>query len=47
MAEEKTIRLSQVARKLNVATTTIIAYLAELGFRIENQPNHQNYLRTV
>jgi len=39
MVEEKTIRLSQVARKLNVATTTIAAYLSEKGFRIENKPN--------
>lgn len=39
MVEEKTIRLSQVARKLNVATTTITAYLSEKGFRIENKPN--------
>jgi translation initiation factor IF-2 len=39
MVEEKTIRLSQVARKLNVATTTITAYLLEKGFQIENKPN--------
>lgn len=39
MVEEKTIRLSQVARKLNVATTTIAAYLLEKGFRVENKPN--------
>ena len=39
MVEEKTIRLSQVARKLNVATTTITAYLLEKGFKIENKPN--------
>jgi translation initiation factor IF-2 len=39
MVEEKTIRLSQVARKLNVATTTITTYLLEKGFRIENKPN--------
>lgn len=39
MVEEKTIRLSQIARKLNVATTTITAYLLEKGFRIENKPN--------
>jgi len=39
MAEEKTIRLSQLARKLNVATTTIATYLSEKGFKIENKPN--------
>jgi translation initiation factor IF-2 len=39
MSEEKTMRLSQVARKLNVATPVIIAYLAEKGFRLENNPN--------
>jgi len=39
MSEEITIRLSQIARKLNVATTTIVAYLAEKGFHIDNKPN--------
>ncbi|MCG8340265.1 MAG: translation initiation factor IF-2 [Cytophagales bacterium] len=39
MAEEKTMRLSQVARKLNVGTTTIIEYLASKGFQIESKPN--------
>ena len=39
MAEEKTMRLSQVARKLNVGTTTIATHLVEKGFPIENKPN--------
>jgi translation initiation factor IF-2 len=39
MVEEKTMRLSQVARKLNVGTTTITMYLAEKGFKIESKPN--------
>ena len=39
MAEEKTMRLSQVARKLNVGTTTIIEHLASKGFQIESKPN--------
>lgn len=39
MSEETTIRLSQIARKLNVATTTIVTYLAEKGFHIDNKPN--------
>lgn len=39
MAEVLTMRLSQVARKLNVGTTTIVAHLAERGFRVESKPN--------
>lgn len=39
MAEEKTIRLSQAARKLNVGTSTIAEHLATKGFKIENKPN--------
>jgi translation initiation factor IF-2 len=39
MSEETTIRLSQIARKLNVATTTIVGYLAEKGFHVDNKPN--------
>lgn len=39
MSEETTIRLSQIARKLNVATTTIVTHLAEKGFHIDNKPN--------
>jgi len=39
MAEGKTMRLSQVARKLNVGTTSIIAHLAANGVEVENKPN--------
>ncbi|MDH3651729.1 MAG: hypothetical protein OEQ53_18740, partial [Saprospiraceae bacterium] len=39
MAAEKTMRLSQVARKLNVGTSTIADHLATKGFEIENKPN--------
>jgi len=33
------MRLSQVARKLNVGTSTIAEHLANKGFEIENKPN--------
>lgn len=39
MAEEKMMRLSQVARKLNVGTSTIADHLSAKGFSIENNPN--------
>lgn len=39
MAEGKTMRLSQVARKLNVGTATIVAYLVEQGIEVENKPH--------
>ncbi|MFK7899650.1 MAG: translation initiation factor IF-2 [Cyclobacteriaceae bacterium] len=39
MSAEKTMRLSQVARKLNVGTATITDHLAEIGIAIENKPN--------
>jgi len=39
MSAEKTMRLSQVARKLNVGTSTIVDHLAEKGIEIENKPN--------
>ena len=39
MAEEKLIRLSQAARKLNVGHNTILDYLAKKGFEVENNPN--------
>lgn len=39
MAEEKMMRLSQVARKLNVGTSTIADHLAHKGFEIDNKPN--------
>lgn len=36
---EKTMRLSQVARKLNVGTSTIVEHLAAKGYDIDNKPN--------
>ncbi len=39
MAEEKMMRLSQVARKLNVGKNTIIEALENKGFDIDNSPN--------
>ncbi|MBX2961385.1 MAG: translation initiation factor IF-2 [Cyclobacteriaceae bacterium] len=39
MAEEKLIRLSQAARKLNVGHHTILEYLAKKGHEVENNPN--------
>jgi translation initiation factor IF-2 len=39
MSEEKTMRLGQVARKLNVGTTTIVETLAKKGFEVENNLN--------
>jgi translation initiation factor IF-2 len=39
MAEEKTIRLGQASRKLNVGHNTILDFLAKKGFDVENNPN--------
>ncbi|UII21917.1 translation initiation factor IF-2 [Fulvivirga ligni] len=39
MSEEKTMRLSQVARKLNVGRTTIVDFLANKGFDVDSSPN--------
>lgn len=39
MAEEKLIRLSQAARKLNVGHNTILDFLEKKGFSVENNPN--------
>ena len=39
MAEEKLIRLSQAARKLNVGHNTILDFLLKKGFEVENNPN--------
>lgn len=36
---DKTVRLSQLARTLNVGTSTIVEYLAKKGFEVENNPN--------
>lgn len=39
MAENKMIRLGQASRKLNVGHNTILDFLAEKGFEVENNPN--------
>ena len=39
MVEEKMMRLSQVARRLNVGLSTITEHLANKGFEVENKPN--------
>jgi len=39
MADEKTMRLSQAARKLNVGRHTILDFLTEKGFEVDSSPN--------
>ncbi len=39
MADEKMMRLSQVARKLNVGSNTITDFLAKKGFEVDSSPN--------
>lgn len=39
MADEKLIRLSQAARKLNVGHNTILEFLSKKGFEVDNNPN--------
>ncbi|MGI2299886.1 translation initiation factor IF-2 [Candidatus Cardinium hertigii] len=39
MNQEKNMRLSQVARKLNVGTETLTSFLAQKGFVVDNKPN--------
>jgi len=39
MNQEKNMRLSQVARKLNVGTETLASFLAQKGFVVDNKPN--------
>ncbi|MDH5476125.1 MAG: translation initiation factor IF-2, partial [Cyclobacteriaceae bacterium] len=39
MAEEKMMRLSQIARKLNVGRNTIVDHLADKGFDVDSSPN--------
>ncbi len=39
MVEEKTMRLSQVARKFNVGRNTIVEFLSKKGFDIDRSPN--------
>jgi translation initiation factor IF-2 len=39
MSEERTMRLGQVARKLNVGISTLVESLSKKGFEVENNPN--------
>src|SRR5688572_22968109 len=39
MGDEKLIRLSQAARKLNVGHNTILDFLGRKGYEVENNPN--------
>jgi len=39
MSEQKMMRLSQVARKLNVGRSTIVDYLSDKGFEVDSSPN--------
>jgi translation initiation factor IF-2 len=39
MSEEKMVRLSQVARKLNVGRSTIVDFLSAKGFEVDSSPN--------
>lgn len=39
MSEDRTQRLGQVARKLNVGISTVVDFLTKKGFEVENNPN--------
>jgi translation initiation factor IF-2 len=39
MDKDKIMRLSQVARKLNIGKNTILDFLASKGFQVDNNPN--------
>ena len=39
MSEQKMMRLSQAARKLNVGSSTIVDFLSEKGFEVGSSPN--------
>ena len=39
MAEEKTMRLSLVAKEINVGTSTILQFLSAKGHKVDNNPN--------
>ncbi len=39
MAEEKTMRLSLVAKQINVGTATILQFLSAKGHKVDNNPN--------
>jgi translation initiation factor IF-2 len=39
MAEEKTMRLSLVAKQINIGTSTILQFLSAKGHKVDNNPN--------
>ena len=39
MSEQKMMRLSQAARKLNVGSSTIVNFLSDKGFEVDSSPN--------
>ena len=39
MAEEKTMRLSLVAKQINMGTSTILQFLSAKGHKVDNNPN--------
>ncbi|MEY2894384.1 MAG: hypothetical protein RIS42_103 [Bacteroidota bacterium] len=39
MAEEKTMRLSLVAKQVNIGTSTILQFLSAKGHKVDNNPN--------
>ncbi len=39
MADERTMRLSQAARILNVGVPTVVSHLTAKGFKVDNNPN--------
>lgn len=41
MEEQKTIRLSQAARLLNVGIPTVVSHLRANGFKVDNNPNNK------
>jgi translation initiation factor IF-2 len=47
MSEDKMIRLGQIARKLNVGTSSIVESMAKKGFEVENNPNSKISMEQV
>jgi translation initiation factor IF-2 len=39
MADERTMRLSQAARVLNIGVPTVVSHLTAKGFKVDNNPN--------
>ena len=39
MAEDKSMRLNQVAKILNVGLSTVVSRLSAKGFKVESNPN--------